>query len=218
MMKLAIPKGTIADQTSQLLEEVGVRLEDYHGKTRVYRPNVTQPPGVFAKILQEKDIPMQVAVGNYDLGICRSDWAEELLARHPASSLVELRNLGYGERALFVACAESAEWTGVADIVGNGSSSLVRLVSEYPNLAEWFALESRMRHFRVLPVWGAAQAYPPENAELAILAAESEEEVAAMGLRPLHKIMDASACLLANRRRLAEKDLADLLRPLCEGC
>ncbi len=66
-------------------------------------------------------------------------------------------------------------------------------------------------------VWGAAEAYPPEDADLAVIAAADEEAVSAYGLSPLFSLLEGSTWLIANAEGLARKDLSPLLGPLTRG-
>ena len=93
-LKLALPKGRLQEETARLLEAAGLGLADYHLGSRSYRPRSPQFPRLLVKVFQEKDIPIQIAVGNYDLGICGRDWIEELLVRYPSSALVKVKDLG----------------------------------------------------------------------------------------------------------------------------
>jgi ATP phosphoribosyltransferase len=91
-IKLALPKGRFLSPTASLLAEIALGFNDYSGKTKQYRLRSARFPRLSAKILQEKDISIQVAVGNYDLGICGLDWIEEFLVKYPAGALVKLSN------------------------------------------------------------------------------------------------------------------------------
>jgi ATP phosphoribosyltransferase len=95
----------------------------------------------------------------------------------------------------------------------NATDSL-RIVSEYPNLAESFALKQRLRRFRIFPLWGAAESFPPENAELAILAETSADGLREKGLVPVATILESGACLIANRDSLERKDFGRILSSL----
>jgi ATP phosphoribosyltransferase len=77
---------------------------------RNYRLNSARFPDMLIKVFQEKDIPIQVAIGNYDLGICGLEWIEELTSKYAAAAPVKIRNLGYGKGALYIA-ASSADKT-----------------------------------------------------------------------------------------------------------
>ncbi len=103
-------------ETAALLERAGWGLSGYHEGTRSYRLRSERFPELLAKIFHEKDIPIQVAVGNYDLGICGLDWIEELLAKYPSSALVKLRNLGYGEGALYLVASSSGAGANLAAV------------------------------------------------------------------------------------------------------
>jgi ATP phosphoribosyltransferase len=208
-IKLALPKGRFLSPTASLLSEIDLGFQDYSDKTKQYRLRSARFPSLSAKILQEKDISIQVAVGNYDLGICGLDWIEEFLMKYPAGALVKISSLNYGEGSIHVVA--SAE-TGIANLneLSAGSNDY-RIVSEYPNLAEAFALNLRMRRFRIFPVWGAAEAYPPENADLAVLWGKSGAHIATQGLIPLKRLLPVTAFLIANRESLENKDLSQIL-------
>jgi len=150
-----------------------------------------------------------VAVGNYDLGICGSDWIEEYLVKYPAGALVRIASLNYGEGDIHVVAGAQGGITSLDKLSGRQSDC--RIVSEYPNLSEALALNLRMRRFRIFPVWGAAEVYPPENADLAVLWGRSRAHIAGQGLIPLDKLLPVSACLIANRESLENKDLSQIL-------
>jgi ATP phosphoribosyltransferase len=150
-----------------------------------------------------------VAVGNYDLGICGSDWIEEYLVKYPAGALMKVASLNYGEGDIHVVASAQSGITSLSGLSARKDDC--RVVSEYPNLSEAFALSLRMRRFRVFPVWGAAEVYPPENADLAVLWGRSRAHIAAQGLIPLDKLFPVTAYLIANRESLENKDLSQIL-------
>jgi len=208
-VKLALPKGQLQESTAALLEEAGFAIGDYHEGSRSYRPQCDDFPDILTKVFHEKDIAIQVAIGNYDLGICRLDWVEELLVKYHSDAVVKVGNLGYGKRSLYAVAASSSEAKSLEALESRSQS--VRIVSEYPNLAESFALKRRLRRFQIFPAWGAAGVYPPENAELAIVAETSSNRLREQGLVPVATILESSACLVANRNSLQGKDLSRFL-------
>ncbi|MDH4368147.1 MAG: ATP phosphoribosyltransferase [Dehalococcoidia bacterium] len=208
-IKFAIPKGRFLSPTASLLAEIGLGFDGYGDKTKQYRLRSARFSNLAAKILQEKDIPIQVAVGNYDLGICGLDWIEEYLVKYPAGALVKIASLNYGEGDIHVVASAQGGITSLNELSARRHDC--RIVSEYPNLAEAFALNLRMRRFRIFPVWGAAEVYPPENSDLAVLWARSRAHVAAQGLVPLDKLFPVTAHLIANRESLENKDLSQML-------
>jgi len=210
-LKLALPKGWLQGNTAAFLERAGLAYSDYHQSSRSYRPKCQSLPGLFSKVFQEKDIAIQVAIGNYDLAICGLDWIQELLVKYHSDAVVKIRDLGYGQRNLYVASSRFSALHSVEEV--KAASHAVCIVSEYPNLAEAFALKLRLKRFRVLPVWGATDAYPPEHADLAIVSATSCEELRERDLIPIAKILTGNAWLIANRSSLERKDMSSLLWP-----
>src|SRR4030042_1226367 len=204
-VKFALPKGRLRRRPAALLQKAEWGLDEYHSKVGFYRPKSQKFPDLLLRIFHEKDIPIQIAMGNYDLGICCLDWIEELLAKYRSSDVVKVKDLGYGEGALYLASTLSE-----GELRRNGRP--VRIASEYPNLAESFALKNRLSRFSIFPVWGAAEVYPPENAEMILLAARSISELAEYGIVSISKVLDFSACLVANRKSLASGGLDDVIK------
>jgi len=208
-IKFALPKGRFLSPTASLLDELDLGFEGYSAKTKQYRIHSTRFPSLAAKILQEKDIPIQVAVGNYDLGICGSDWIEEYLVKYRAGALVKIASLNYGEGDIHVVASAQGGITSLNELSARRGDC--RIVSEYPNLSEAFALDLRVKRFRIFPVWGAAEAYPPENADLAVLWGKSGAHIATQGLIPLKRLLPVASYLVANRKSLENKDLSQIL-------
>ncbi|MFA5308609.1 MAG: ATP phosphoribosyltransferase [Dehalococcoidales bacterium] len=206
-VKIALPKGRLLRKTAALLQKADWGLDEYQSNMGFYRPQASKFPDLLIRVFHEKDIPIQIALGNYDLGICGLDWLRELLVKYPSSGVVKIKDLLYGEGSLYLASAALRP-----DFKQNGTP--LRIASEYPNLAEAYALQQRMNRFSVFPVWGAAEAYPPENAEMALLAAGSAAELAACAMRPVAKVLDYSACLIANRSSWENKDLDKIVASL----
>jgi ATP phosphoribosyltransferase len=208
-LKLALPKGRLLRKTAAMLQKAGWELDEYHSRTGFYRPRSQKFPDVLLRVFHEKDIPIQIAMGNYDLGICCLDWIEELLVKYPSSEVFKVQALGYGEGALYVASVLSA-----AEMRRNGSP--VRIASEYPNLAESFALQKRLSRFSIFPVWGAAEVYPPENADMVLLAAGSLSELTDYGIVSLQKVLDFNAFLIANRKSGDSGEYKNIVASICD--
>lgn len=215
-IKLALPKGRFLSSTANLLQEVALGFEGYSDKTRRYRLQSVRFPYLSAKIFQERDIPIQVAVGNYDLGVCGLDWIEELRVRYPASALVKISSLNYGEGNIYVATSYQAKISNLDELLARQNNW--RIVSEYSNLAQDLTLDLRLKSFNIFPVWGAAEVYPPDDADLAILWAKNESEIEARGLVPLMKLLPVTAFLIANRESLENKDLSQILMLIADSC
>ncbi|MDD5499108.1 MAG: ATP phosphoribosyltransferase [Dehalococcoidales bacterium] len=209
MLRIALPKGPLLGETSEMLQRAGWGLDDYSKSARLYRLKADKFPGSQIKILQDKDIPIQVSVGNYDIGICSREWIEELISRYPSSSLVKLKPLDYGGRFLFAAVAPGSPFKTIKDL--QQANTAIRIATEYPNIAQGFAASLRLRHFLIFPVWGGAEGYPPDDADVVIISASSRNEVVSRGLKPLQQVLFSQAMLVANRKSLMQKDLSSAI-------
>ncbi|MFC1903391.1 ATP phosphoribosyltransferase [Chloroflexota bacterium] len=216
LIKIALPKGNLLERTAVLLQGAGWELDGYDKKGRLYHVKSQKFPTLTAKIFHEKDIPIQVAVGNYDLGICGLDWTEELLAKYPSSALVKVKGLGYGNGCLYMVAGQSEAGSAVAQ--ARKKIGVIRIASEYPNLAESFALRNRLSRFSIFPVWGGAEVYPPENADLALIRGEAEADFCNYGMVPVSKVLDFGAVLIANRSSWESKALDRAVTSICSSC
>ncbi|MCL1885855.1 MAG: ATP phosphoribosyltransferase [Dehalococcoidia bacterium] len=206
-IRIALPKGRLMPPTADILEKARWGLDDYNDKSRLYRLKSSTRGDISAKIFQERDIPIQVAIGNYDIGICGSDWVAEYTVKYPSCNLVTVRDMGFGEGAVYAAAMprvmENDEITT--------RNPAVRIAGEYPNLAHSLALKMRLRRFSIYPLWGSADAYPPENADIVLLSRKNEAEITSLGFVSLGKIVGFRACLIVNRDSLRHKDMSDVL-------
>lgn len=206
-LKIALPKGRFMQDLNAFFLSLGLKLNGYDNASRSYRPSCPSKPELFMKVFQEKDIPVQVAVGNYDLGICGSDWIEELMARYSSSSIIKIKSLGFIKGHIYAAASLK---NGMLNY-GNGFKGF-RLASEYPNIAETYALKRHLGKFSIFPLWGSSEVYPPENADMVILPVYNEQDLKYCGLKALERLSTVEAFLVANSRSWAEKDLSPFLQ------
>jgi len=196
-------------ETAALLKQADWQLSGYRDGMRNYRLTSPKFPNLIAKVFNERDIPVQVAIGNYDLGICGLDWVEELRVKYSSSALVRIRELGYGDANLYMVASRSQPVPTTEEL--HAKQDLIRIATEYPNLAESFALNLRLRRFSIFPLWGAAEAYPPESADLALVSSRTDEELADCNLSPVSNVLGFTACLIANRDSWQTKDFSKVL-------
>jgi ATP phosphoribosyltransferase len=210
LIKIALPAGDLRRPVAELLNSAGLRIEGYGEGSRAYRLPAANREDVAARVFRERDIPIQVAMGNYDLGICNFAWVKEMGTRFPSQPVVVLGSLGIGNPTVFVACA-SGRFSTLADVA---TLPVVRIASEYANLADAFALAARIPAYRVQGVWGSAEAYPPEDADLVLISADDAAQLTSAGLTPIHSVLRGSAYLIANEESLRSKALPDVLSSL----
>lgn len=205
---LCLPKGEAMKPLKKRLEEIDFPIKDYNSKNRSYRPEVVGLP-VRAKILAEKDVALQIAAGNYDVGFCGMDWIREHTVKYRATRLHVFKHLGMDRRRVHACVAADCDLRTVEDL--HGMEDFVTIVSEYPNIAESFAIHEKLRKFKVFSAWGSVEAYPPEHADVVILSVYENEELSRMKLREITRELDSDLCLVVNRNSLVEKDLSPVL-------
>ena len=143
MIRIALPKGRLMEGTAAILKRAGWELPGYYDGMRVYKIRSGRFPELFIKVIHEEDIPVQVAIGNYDLGITSLDWTEELIVKYPESAVVKIKALGYGDGTLFAAADAHSGINSLKELSQNPGT--VRIASEYPNLAGHLAASLRLK-------------------------------------------------------------------------
>jgi len=211
-IKLALPTGDARSAVAGLLRECGLPTDGYDPPSRVLRAELAEV-GLVYRIFREQDIPIQVALGNYDLGVCSLAWVLEHSIRFPRQQIVLLGSLAGGAAELWLA-ASPESGLAAGEVPAGEAGFGARIASEYGNLADWLALRLRWPRYELLPLYGSADAYPPEDAELVLLAASGEADVHGRGLLPLARVLDSRLVLVANRRALATRSLAPVLAKL----
>jgi ATP phosphoribosyltransferase len=204
VIKIALPTGDLRAPIAELLSSLGLRVEGYGEGSRQYRLTVPGRDEIRVRVFRERDIPMQVALGNYDIGITSLAWVTELNVRFPQQPLIPLADLQLGQSSIFSAVS----------LARVPKSNVFRIASEYPNIAEAYARANRFPRYRIQAVAGAAEAYPPEDADIVVIAAPNGNAVQAHALLALHHLLDTSAYLIANADSLATKNLSPVLSSL----
>lgn len=205
LVRVALPRGDLRDGLAERLKAAGFVAEGYGEGSRAYRFEVRGLPTVLVRVFSERDIPIQVALGQYDLGITRRAWVDELLVRYAQDSIIRLRALDVGAERLVLAGPPGT------DVAALASAGVVRVATEYPHLAGRYLNRLRVPSYRLFEVWGQAQAWPPEDADLAVV---PEHDIAAEELAALATVHSGPAFLIGNRRSLATLDLRAALEPL----
>jgi ATP phosphoribosyltransferase len=207
-ISVCLPKGDAMKPLAGYLAKTGFPVREYHSKNRTYRPPVENLP-VRAKIMAEKDVAIQVSVGNYDIGFCGTDWIFELITKYRGSDLHLYKKLGLDHKCIYACAGVGGDFETVEDL--HGKKDFVTIVSEYPNLAENFAVKNRLRKFKIFSAWGSVEAYPPEHADVVILSSYDPEAFSAMGLLNLGCELESELCLVINRKSFVQKALTPVL-------
>src|SRR5690606_34775582 len=127
-VRVALPRGDLRGPLAERLAAAGLAVPGYGEGARTYRSEVGDPDGVVVRVFSDADIPIQVALGQYDLGVASRTCVDELLVRYRHESIVPLLPLDLAGEPLVLAGAPDASLEALAC---NGA---VRVATEYPNI------------------------------------------------------------------------------------
>jgi ATP phosphoribosyltransferase len=202
---LALPDGHQQSPTIGLLNKAGVKVKDYPSDKGNRRPGISLR-GVRVKVIRPQDMPLQVANGNFDLAITGRDWLKEHLCRFPLSPVMELLDLKFGKVKIVAVISRDSAITDVQGLRQLSAGCLVpfRVASEYVNIADKYARDNHLGMCRVVPTWGASEAFLPEDADLLIENTQTGQTLARHNLRIIDTLFESTACLIGNTNSVAD--------------
>ena len=207
-ISVCLPKGNPMPPLARYFEITGFPVSEYHSGNRTYRPVVDNLP-VRAKIMAEKDVAIQVAIGNYDIGFSGLDWIRELTTKYRGSDIHIFKHLGLDLKNIYACTGTNGAFNSIEDL--HKYNGFITIVSEYPNLSEHFAIQNRLRKFKIFSAWGSVEAYPPEHADVVILSAYNPESLSSMGLCNISCELESELTMIVNRKSFIQKSLSTVL-------
>ncbi len=191
MIDIAIPKGSLLNQTLQLFEQAGLEVRRTE---REYNAKINDPRVGKVKILRPQEIPSYVAKGYFDLGISGTDWIKESKA-----DVVTVTELNYGKQGpgkvkLVVAVPDGERITSARDIKPNS-----RVATEYPELTRSF-FERLGIQVDVQYSYGATEAKVPELTDVVVDLTETGSTLRKNGLKIVDVMMESTSELIANKK------------------
>jgi len=230
VVKFAIPKGSIEDQTFKILEEA---WETVRGRGKTYRVKLSDPE-IEVKILRPQEIPTYVQEGFYDIGITGKDWIVE------ASADVKiLLDLEYGQVNQVIAIPENFEYNNLTELIEGFAKQkrILRISSEYLTTASAHVRSNKsyQKYYgdispMIITPWmrigenklveiflsfGATEAKPPEDVDAIYDITETGTTLVQNNLKVIETVAYSSAQLIANKNSLDDKikaeKIADIL-------
>src|SRR3990172_4184298 len=189
---LALPDGHQQPPALELLRRAGLPSDSYSQGERRFLWE-----GVAVKVLRPQDMPIQVANGNLDLAITGQDWLRDHLCRFPGSPVKEYLALGFGQVKVVAVVGPQTEAGSPEEL--RGAFPVLRVASEYVNLADRYATDKHLGPYRIIPTWGASEAFLPEDADLLIENTQTGRTLACHGLKIIDTLLESSACLIGPR-------------------
>ena len=138
---------------------------------------------------------------NFDLAITGRDWFREHLYQFPSSPITELLDLKFGRVKIVAVVSRDLP---VADTYSLRQLSAERMVpfrvaSEYVNIADKYARGNHLGMYRVVPTWGASEAFLPEDADLLIENTQTGRTIASHNLKIIDTLFESTACLIGRK-------------------
>ena len=194
VLKFGIPKGSLEQQTLELLRKSGWRISV---DARSYLPDIDDQ-ALSCRILRPQEMPRYIADGSLDAGITGSDWIVE-----NGVDLVEVEKFIYSKVSLvpsrWVLCVpEKSPVKRLEDLDGKRvATEIVRFVKQ--------VFAERKVKVDVEFSWGATEAKVAEGlVDAAVDATETGASLRANGLRIVEELLSSSPVLVTNRAAWAD--------------
>ncbi|MBI4594977.1 MAG: ATP phosphoribosyltransferase [Candidatus Tectomicrobia bacterium] len=202
LIRLALADGHQLKHTKLFLEKAGFSVQGYDEKALDRRPK-PGIDGVGIKVIRPQDMPLQVANGHFDLAITGRDWLEDHRILFPKSPVTDLLDLGFGRVRIVAVVGPDTKAQNMEEFSALARSKsfsfpFVRVASEYVNIADKFARENHLQHYRIIPSHGATEALLPEDADLLIENTETGKTLASNNLKIISELFISTALLIAN--------------------
>jgi ATP phosphoribosyltransferase len=207
-VKLALPDGHQQLPTSQFLKQVGLDFQGYSGE-KINRRPVVDLDWLDIKVIRPQDMPIQVANGNFDLAITGNDWLFDHLYRFPSSPVTNLLDLGFGMVRIIAAMSRDMPVADINELrllVQSGKLIPLRVASEYVNIADKYLRDNHISFYKLIPTWGASEAFLPEDADLLIDNVQTGRTLAQHNLKIIDTLCESVACLIGNKESLSSRN------------
>ncbi|HTY15356.1 MAG TPA: ATP phosphoribosyltransferase [Methanoregulaceae archaeon] len=190
MITIALPKGSLEEQTLQLFKEadLGVRRTD-----RDYSPSIDDERIAKVKILRPQEIPTYVEMGYFDMGISGHDWVHESGAQVREIARLNYSKTGQGNVKIVIAVHRDMPITSVGEIPPDS-----RVTTEYPEMTREFfgrlGIPVKLFHS-----YGASEAKVPDLMDVVVDLTETGTTLRKNGLKIIGQIMESYTVIIANK-------------------
>jgi ATP phosphoribosyltransferase len=215
MLSLALPKGSLEEQTLLLFSQADLEVK---GASRGYNPTIADPRIDRVKILRPQEIPLYVADGHFDLGISGFDWVTESGADVLDVAELPYAKTGAGVVKMVLAVPDDSDIRSAADIKPGS-----RITTEFPKVTRAY-FERLGIPVEVFFSYGATEAKVPELMDALVDLTETGVTLRKNGLRVVDVVLESTTRLLANRaawedpeKRLAIEEIRTLLLGVIEA-
>jgi ATP phosphoribosyltransferase len=197
MLSLALPKGSLEEQTLLLFAQADLEVKR---SSREYNPTIDDPRIGKVKVLRPQEIPIFVADGHFDLGISGHDWVTE-----SGADVVEVAELPYAKTGtgvvkMVLAVPDDSPISSARDIAPGS-----RIATEFPKVTRAYFEKLGIPvdvHFS----YGATEAKVPEIMDALVDLTETGSTLRRNGLKIVEVVMTSTTRLLASPAAWADPE------------
>ena len=186
-LTIALTKGRLADQTLQLVEQVGIACEEIKDPKTRKLIFTSEEAGVNFFLAKGPDVPTYVEYGAADIGIVGKDTIME-----ENRKIYEVLDLGFGKCRMCVC--------GPAQAAGLlRHNQLIRVATKYPRIAKDHFYNTRNQTVELIKLNGSIELAPiVELSEVIVDIVETGSTLHENGLVVLEEICALSARMVVN--------------------
>jgi ATP phosphoribosyltransferase len=190
MISIALPKGSLEEQTLQLFREADLEVRR---TDRDYNPQIDDERIGKVKILRPQEIPTYVEKGYFDMGISGLDWVRESGARVKEIGKLDYSKTGKGNVKIVIAVHRDEPITNVNEIRPDS-----RVTTEYPEMTkEYFGRLGII--VQLFPSYGASEAKVPDLMDVVVDLTETGTTLRKNGLKIIGQIMESYTVIITNK-------------------
>jgi ATP phosphoribosyltransferase len=191
MIRIALPKGSLEEQTLQLFREADLEVKR---SDRDYNPVIRDTRIEKVKILRPQEIPKYVEMGYFDMGISGLDWVKETGSRIREVARLNYSKTGEGTTVkIVVAVHEDEDISEVSSIRPNS-----RVTTEYPEITKEYFGRLGIP-VQLFASYGASEAKVPDLMDVVVDLTETGNTLRRNGLKIIGQIMESYTVIIANR-------------------
>ena len=190
MINIALPKGSLEEQTLQLFKEADLEVRR---TDRDYNPQINDERIAKVKILRPQEIPTYIEMGYFDMGISGLDWVHESGAKVEEIAKLNYSKTGQRNVKIVVAVHRDEPISTVNEIRPDS-----RVTTEYPEMTREFFGRLGIP-VRLFPSYGASEAKVPDLMDVVVDLTETGTTLRKNGLKIIGQIMESYTVIIANR-------------------
>lgn len=187
-LTIALCKGRVANQTMELLENLGIHCEEIKDKNTRKLIFVDEEHKLKFFLAKGPDVPTYVEYGAADLGVVGSDIIDEERRR-----VIEVLDLGFGKCRMCVCGPHEA-----GELLKHREQ--IRVASKYPVIAKDYFHNHKYQTVDIIKLNGSVELGPiVELSDVIVDIVETGSTLRENGLEVLEEICPISSRLIVNR-------------------